>query len=651
MASARWMWLIRASVLAAGLLGLAALAAAAAGPTPIETPSLAPLVAEGKLPPIGERLPAQPLVVHFADGMAPGMPGGSIRTLVGGVRDLRVMDWYGYARLVGFDRHYDIHPDILESIEVGDNNRTFTMHLRAGHRWSDGAPFTAEDFRYFWEDMERDKELSPFGPDSRLIVDGHPPTVEILDAETVRYSWPTPNPTFLALLASPTPPFLYSPAHYLRQFHAKYADREALAARVREGGLRNWVQLHTKLDKLGRNDNPDLPTLAPWVNKTAPPSDRYVFRRNPYFHRIDENGRQLPYIDGIALDVGEPKIIPVKALSGETDLQARYLGFDSMAVLHHAARSGAAEVRLWRNGKGSHLALYPNLTVADPVWRALLRDVRFRHALSLAIDRHEINQVVYYGLAVEGNNTALEASPLYDPHDRYAWARYRPLEAAELLSEIGLTGRDDDGFRLLPDGRPLTIVVESGVDSLEQTDVLELVKDSWAAIGVRLLTKTQQVDVLRRRVFAGETIMSIASGVDNGVPKPDMSPIEFVPANQMALQWSQWGNYVEMGGRAGQPIDMERPRQLLELYRRWVRADSEEDRGEIWRRILAINAEDTYSIGLVSEVPQPVLVSRRLRNVPETGLYNFDPGAFFGIYHMDGFWVENAADLASVGPP
>ena len=639
-----------------GLLAALAILAIGALPClardPIETPDLAPLVAAGKLPPVAARLPKHPLVVQFAEGSAPGMEGGTIRTLIDGMRDLRVMGWYGYARLVGYDSHYRLVPDIVESFDVADGNRSFTFHLRPGHRWSDGAPFTAEDFRYYWEDMEQNKELSPLGPDSRLIVDGHAPTVTILDPETVRYSWPTPNPTFLALLASPTPPYIYRPAHYLKQFHAKYADPAQLAALVSTQGVRNWTELHHRLDKLERNDNPDLPTLDPWVNRTTPPSERYVFTRNPYYHRVDENGRQLPYIDAVAVDSAEPKIILIKTAAGESDLQARYLGFDSMAVLHRAAQaSGSADVRLWRNGKGSHLALYPNLTAADPVWRALLRDVRFRHALSLGIDRHEINQVVYYGLAQEGNNTALPESPLYEPADRTEWAQYDPKAAAKLLDEIGLTQRDSDGFRLLPDGRPLTIVVESGRESLEQTDVLELIKDSWAELGIRLLPKTLQIDVFRRRIFAGETVMSIASGVDNGVPTPDMAPIEFVPAQQIELQWSQWGNYTETGGHAGQPVDMQRPRELLDLYERWIRADSEADRADIWRRILAINAEDTYSIGLVAEVPQPVVVSRRLRNVPAKGVYNFDPGAFFGIYRMDGFWVEGAADLAGLQEP
>src|SRR4051812_22228888 len=174
----------RAAGLAAAVAALviAARAAFGAGLDLVETPELESLVAAGRLPPIAARLPVDPLVARFGDGAVAGRPGGSIRTLIGGMRDLRVMNWYGYARLVGYDASYRLKPDILESFEVSADSRSFTLHLRPGHRWSDGAPFTAEDFRYYWQDMEENRDLSPLGPDSRLIVDGHPPEVTIVDS-------------------------------------------------------------------------------------------------------------------------------------------------------------------------------------------------------------------------------------------------------------------------------------------------------------------------------------------------------------------------------------------------------------------------------------------------------------------------------------
>ena len=158
-----------------------------------------------------------------------------------------------------------------------------------------------------------------------LMPHGEPPLFEVLDRETVRYTWARPNPLFLPALAGASPLYIYAPAHYLKQFHKKYADKEKLAALVKKAGARNWAALHNKKETMYKNDNPDEPTLEPWVLKTRPPSDRLVFERNPYYYRVDSSGQQLPYIDRVVFSIANSKIIPAKTGAGESDLQARYL--------------------------------------------------------------------------------------------------------------------------------------------------------------------------------------------------------------------------------------------------------------------------------------------------------------------------------------
>lgn len=607
--------------------------------TPVESPALAPLVAEGKLPPIALRLPDQPLLTPGE----PGHPGGTLRLLMAGARDVRMMVVYGYARLVGYTPDYQLEPDLLARFDNQDD-RVFTLHLRPGHRWSDGHPFTAEDFRYFWEDVALNDKLSPTGPPAALLVQGKKPRFEVLDSHTVRYSWDDANPGLPAALAGAAPLYLYRPAHYLKRFHAAYADPATLATEVKQGGARNWAQLHNRLDNQYRNDNPDLPTLDPWINTTKAPAERFVFRRNPYYHRLDSKGQQLPYLDRVDLHIADGKIIAMKAGAGESDLQARYLAFDNYTFLRQAAKQrGDFQVDLWQTAKGAHLALYPNLTAKDPVWRGLMRDVRFRRALSLGINRHEINQVVFYGLGVAGNNTTLPGSPLHDPANRSAWAGFDIAAANKLLDEIGLTTRDSAGTRVLPDGRPANIVIEAPGDSAEQTDALQLIRDSWRRIGIRLLIKATHQDVFRNRVFAGDTVMSVASGAENALPHENMSPAEWAPTQQVQWQWCQWGNFVESGGKAGQAPDLPEVVELQNLYRQWLVSGSATARAAIWRRMLAIHADQQFTIGLVAAVPQPVLVSNRLRNVPKQAVWNWDPGAHFGVQRMDRFWLAPAA--------
>lgn len=603
-----------------------------------QAPVLKAEVEAGKLPPLIERLPAKPRTVEATEI---GKYGGDLRIAMARARDTRLMTVYGYARLVGYDRNYDLVPDILESWDV-EEGRIFTFRLRPGHKWSDGHPFTTEDFRYWWEDVANNNELSPLGPPIYMKVNGKAPEVEVIDETTIRYTWPEPNPFFVPSLAGAAPPFIYRPAHYLKQFHKKYAKPEDLAERARKRRMRGWAALHNNLDNLYDLDNPQLPTLQPWYNTVRPPAQQFVFVRNPYFHRVDQAGHQLPYIDRVLMNISDAKLIPAKAGAGEVDLQARNIFLTHYTFLKQSEKQENFKTYLWSTSLGAKIALFPNLHVEDPVWRKLFRDARFRHALSLAIDREEINQVIYFGLAEPANNTVLPASPLYVDAYREKWAEYDPERAEKLLDEIGLDERDGDGVRLLPDGRRLEIVVETAGEETEQTDVLELVHDTWLDVGIKLFTRPSQREVFRNRIFAGETMMGVWSGVENGIVSADMSPAEFAPTAQIQYQWPKWGQHYETGGQAGEAIDMPAASELFDLFNRWQKATGTEEKRKIWHRMLEINAEQTYSIGIVCCTKQPVVVANRLHNVPEKGVYAWNPGAHFGIYLPDTFFISEA---------
>jgi len=605
----------------------------------VEPPFFQDAVAAGKLPPVGERLPQRPLAVAMDHGRSTGRYGGDLNILMARSKDVRQMVVYGYARLVKYSRDYEIVPDILEEFEV-EEGRIFTLHLRPGHRWSDGAPFTSEDFRYWWENVANDKSLRPAGPSVILRVNGELPKVEIIDETTIRYSWTAPNPRFLPSLAGASPLYIYRPAHYLKRYHAAYADEAELNAMAEAQGQRNWASLHNKLDNMYKNDNVDLPSLQPWINSTAGPAERFIFERNPYYHRVDPEGRQLPYIDRVVMQIANSKIIPAKTGTGESDLQARYLRFDNFTFLKQYEAANGFRTLLWRIGKGSHMTLYPNMNAQDAGWRALFRDLRFRRALSLAIDRDEVNQVIYFGLALPSQNTMLPQSPLFDPKYQTAWAQFDLEKANALLDEIGLVKRNDAGLRLMPDGRPLEIIVETAGESTEQTDVLALVRDSWKRLGIALHSKPSQRDVVRNRIYSGETLMSIWEGLENGLASTDTVPDELAPTHQIQYQWPKWGQYAETSGKSGEPVDMAEPKKLLELLEKWYGTPDRAARARIWRDMLSIWSDQVYTIGIISGVMQPVVVNAELRNIPDEGLYTWDPGAHFGIYEIDSVWFD-----------
>ena len=606
-----------------------------------ESPLLSKMVKNGELPPVESRLPQTPRVIDFAGrNLEIGKFGGTLKMLMARAKDARQMTVYGYARLLIYKpKTFEFQPDILESFDVIQGKK-FIFNLRPGHKWSDGHPFTAEDFRYWWEDVANNPKLSPVGPPKVMKVDGKLPQFRILNNLSIQYEWEKPNPDFLAALAGASPLYIYRPAHYMRQFHEDFTANSELQKLVTTAKQRNWAALHNKMDNLYRNDNIDLPVLQPWVCISKSSSNRLRFKRNPFFHRIDPKGQQLPYVDEFIFGIASNKLISAKTGTGEVDLQARYLRFDDYTFLKKGEDRSPYSTRLWTTAKGSHLALFPNLNHKNKVLRSIMQDVRFRRALSMAVNRYEINQVIYYGLAIEGNNTVLPGSPLYKPYYRSKWAQLDLKSANQLLDDMGLIKRDSRGIRLLPDGNPLNLIIETAGESTEQTDILELIHDSWLKIGIKIYSKPSQRNVFRNRIFSGETAISIWSGIENGLASANSSPAEFAPTTQQLLQWPKWGQHFETGGKAGQNPNDPFAMELLKLYRDWRAEPVFAKRKDIWEKVLDIHTEQVYSIGLIAGVLQPVVVSNNLKNVPIKGIYNWNPGAHFGIYSPDTFWFK-----------
>jgi peptide/nickel transport system substrate-binding protein len=631
---------MRHHALAVALLAACLLPTAVPALDLVETPLLQDRVARRELPPVAERLPKSPLVVDLgARKREVGKQGGEIVSLVGRARDIRYLSASSYARLVGYTEDLKLEPDVLESIQV-EENRVFTLTLRDGHRWSDGHAFTTEDFRFYWEDIATNKDLSPAGLPDFLLVDGNGPRFEVLDARNVRFSWDGPNPRFLPTLAQPRDPFIYRPAHYLKRFHARYAEKGRLDDAARKAKLKSWAGLFNRLDDMFESSNPELPTLQPWKIMTAAPATRFIFERNPFYHRVDPAGQQLPYLDRIVLDVAAGGLMAAKANSGDADLLFRGLNMGDIPILKEGERAKGFKTLMWPYARGSEIALYPNLTVADPVWRALNRDIRFRRALSLGIDRRTLNNSLLFGLGTEGNNTVVAQSPLYEETFRTRWAAYDPAQASRLLDEIGLTERNGAGIRLLQDGRELEIIVETDGESGLVVDGLTLIAEFWREIGVRLFVKPQDRTVLRNRTYAGLTVMVAAQGLDLALATATMPPAELAPLRQDYYSWAKWGQYKETKGVSGEACDVPAAERLVALYGEWASATDPQVQARIWREMLGNHADNLWSIGTVGGALQPVIVRNGLRNVPVRVVYSWEPTSMLGVYRMDEFFWD-----------
>ena len=601
-----------------------------------EAPMLTERVTKGTLPPLNARLPKTMLIVDPVPGKELGTYGGEMRTLAVRARDLRYLSANGYTRLVGYNEKLELVPDLVESLETDGVNFTFT--LRDGHRWSNGEPFTTEDFRYWWEDIANNKELAPAGPPDTMMVDGKPPRVTFIDEKRVRFSWEKPNPRFLPALAAPRPLQIYAPSAYLKKFHAKYADRKALDAAAAKAKLKSWATLHNRLDDPYEQGNRDMPALGPWINTTEQPATRFIFERNPYYHRVDWSGQQLPYIDKIVIDVSAAGLFAAKANAGDVDILARGLSMSDVPVLKQGEKDHAYKTLLWPEARGSAYALYPNLTTNDPEWRTLNRDVRFRRALSLGIDRRIVNNSLLFGLGTESNNTVLPESAAYQDRFRTLYAQHDVAEANRLLDEIGLTKRDSLGYRLLPDGRTAEIIVEVDGEAADIVDALQLIAEFWTDIGIKLFVKPQERTILRQRAYAGQTVMVAAAGLDNAIPTAEMPPNELAPIRQDHYAWPKWGQFVETQGKNGDKPDLPEALELVKLYRDWTNTADSEEQQRIWMRMLSINVEQQFTIGTVTGQLQPIVIARAMKNVPEKAIFSWEPTSLMGIYRLDQFY-------------
>jgi peptide/nickel transport system substrate-binding protein len=233
----------------------------------------------------------------------------------------------------------------------------------------------------------------------------------------------------------------------------------------------------------------------------------------------------------------------------------------------------------------------------------------------------------------------MSRSVLFKPEHASKWAQYDPALANKLLDQIGLTGRDPQGIRLLPGGRSAIVVVECQSELTEDADALQLITDYWKKIGIKLLVKQQTKENFRMRTFSGEALMTAYAGVVTAAPSPNTIPKEFAPTMRGGLQWPKWGMYIESKGQQGEKCDLEAACRLLDDLRDWENATDEAARRAAWDRILQTNADQVFSIGTVNGIRQPVVVGPKVRNVPKEGYYAWDPGGYIGLYQPDTFWV------------
>ena len=583
-----------------------------------EAPMLAAMVDSGELPPVDERLPSEPVILDVVEEI--GQYGGTWQRAFLGPSDGSNMARLLHDRFLEFDSDgFTIIPHVAKSWEVSDNGRVITFSLYEGMKWSDGAPFTADDILFWYEDKVLNDELSPAKP-SWMQIGGELGVVEKVDDHTVRFSFAEPYHLVLEFLAQNGHGWgrhVYLPKHYLSQFHPNYASEDELNAKLADSGFEQWFQLFNQMSNIFQN--PDSPVVTAWEVESPITSQQMVLKRNPYYWKVDPEGNQLPYIDEIVLDFADNiDIVNLRAIEGELDMQGRHILINNFPVLVDNAEQGDYRILRWPNSGGADAGLMFNQTYeADPEIAELLANKDFRIALSHAIDRDEINESAFLGLGQPRQLVPPSDSPLY-PGDEYAfkYIEYDVDQANALLDSIGLDQKNDNGMRLMADGREVTISVAAVPAFGPWVDVGELVASYWQAVGINATLDVQERSLHYERMRANE--LQVAIWNVGGAEHPFTYPYWTMPFANISRIGPLAGVWYQSGGESGvEPTgDLRKVQDLTEQGK----GVSEAERIKMGQEIFRLNADNVWTIGTVGLSPMVmgiVVVKNNFRNVPE----------------------------------
>ena len=598
-----------------------------------EAPMLADQVKLGRLPPVDDRLPVDPAVVNPVDEI--GQYGGTWRRSSIGLGDLggslaRVVPSEGLITW-GTDGG-SIVPNVASKWEITDGGATFLFYLRRGMKWSDGEPYTADDFVYRQEDMWLNTEISPSYP-GWLRMDGEPMVMEKIDDYAIALKFKSPY-GLLPLLMSPDSGWAF-PAHYLKQFHAKYADKAKLDQLVKDANLERWDQLHGQ--KTNFRDNKDLPGIRPWLMVQGPPDTVIIHERNPYYWKVDPQGNQLPYLDRVRhLLVENAEMVNLKGIAGELDMQMRNIAFTNYPLLMENADKGGYDVYLW-NVFETGVCVFPNQTlIGDDVLRDLMRDVRFRKALQLAIDVEEVNELNYLGLGEDMTSTVPE--PLKSDPSLFEERTYNPDRANALLDEMGLDQRSSAGWRLRPDGQELSLTIEGLIAWLAVTPVCELIISYWQKVGINAAFKPITYDLWWDRIYTSEYQVA-GYLLENADTLVNLTyPRNYFVTEQSCYWAPEWGYWYQTGGVAGQEPEGE-PRRLQQLYDKVKGVVDPAEQADIMKDAFRSWLTNFWTVHTVGRYPNPLIVNKKFKNVPRTGI-NTWPLRSPAYTRPEQYWLE-----------
>jgi peptide/nickel transport system substrate-binding protein len=624
-----------------------------------EAPMLTEMVEAGDLPPVEERLPEASELLVIKPVHEIGQYGGVWHRGFTGPADGQ----NGH-RVAGGDRLLfwsstnfpEMVPNLAKSWETGDDGRTLTVSLRQGVKWSDGEPFTADDIMFWYEDMYLNEELvpvkSPF-----FSVNGKAGKLVKVDDYTIEFQFEDPNTLFVEVLGSSVNLFAghaiqgenamggFAPKHYMQQFHPKYTDQAEIDAMVEAEGFDNWISLFKSKNTWARN--PELPVVTPWKTEVPITGENWVLTRNPYYYGVDTEGNQLPYIDQISMRLAENlEVLNLRGIAGEYDYQSRHLSLANIPVFLENQEAAGYTLHLDPAQHGADGAFMFNTSYqGDEEIGKWLGTADFRRALSIAVDRDQINEIIFLGIGVPGSAVVAETS-IYNPGPEYRslWATYEPDKANEMLDALGLTEKDSEGYRLRTDnGERLVIEVTTVPAFIQFTQLAELVKEDWAEVGIfaNIVEQERSLAFGRRDTNETQIIVWQNDGSDELFLYPDHA-LPVLPTSGMGPGYGRW---FSTGGTDGvEPTDPE----VIKVQEMFASAAgmTPEERIELGKEIWKIAVDQVWVMGTVGQSGAFMgvrIYKNNMGNIPDRQ-FNIQAGQTPNISRPATFFFKSEAE-------
>lgn len=585
-----------------------------------EAPALAELVKAGKLPPVDKRLPEDPFVVKPIDKV--GKYGGKLSSIVADpTANLMEVEGSMGRGLAG--RPYDLQtiiPWAVKSWKLSDDRKELAVQMRKGLNWSDGKPLTTADVKFWYEDVFLNTDLTP-KIDGKWAPGGKPMVIKASDDYNFTITFEKAYPAILDFLPSLTP---WSPKHHLAQWHIKHNDKAADQAKSEK--FDTWVQAFQSHATVGEGQQDiKMPTLNAWAYEKQDQQGNRTYSRNPYYWMVDTEGNQLPYADAIERIVVENKeVLTAKVLAGEGTHHSWFLSLANFPLYKQNEAKGNYTTNLYPDLRASEMGFCFNYTHKDEALRKLFNELKWRQAMSHALNRAEINELRFAGQGVPRQPIMHPGATGYKEGvtDQY-YTKFDVETANKLLDELGLKYDADKKFRLRPDGKPLALVIEVDAGRADLAEVCNLIKGYWAKVGINISVKSQDQQFFMQRMRANDHDIGVwAIGGSSEVYSRQNEPIRYRPPwhwTNTPLGGPLWRQWFDTSGKEG----LEPPEiieKLWDVSEQWRQEPLGSDKYKsLAAEMLQINAENAWCIGTVGLVPRVGIVKNTVRNAPKKG--------------------------------